>query len=131
MHIPPHHYPFQNTLPTIDVAQPVAPPETHADVCDEKNEAPIERFIYHFDYKKWLKDQREEWKNFDHNCAKAITDFKEEYIFSLGDVRLRSACMFVSAGLFYLMISLHKPSMLGRVRNLAVSFGLNGYLWIP
>ena len=73
----------------------------------------------------------QQWEHFDHNAAKAITDLKEEYILSLGDMRLRSACMFVSAGLFYLLISLKKPTFFGRFRNLAITFGLNGYVWVP
>lgn len=60
-----------------------------------------------------------------------MTKFKDEYILSIGDMRLRSSMMFVSAGAFYLLLSLQKPSMLSRVRNLGISFGLNGFMWVP
>ena len=63
--------------------------------------------------------------------AQAITDFKEKHILSVGDMRVRSSLMFVTAGATYLLLTLHKPSMLGRIRNFGISFGLNGYMWVP
>ena len=60
-----------------------------------------------------------------------MTDFKEKHILSVGDMRVRSSLMFVTAGATYLLLTLHKPSMFGRLRNFGISFGLNGYLWVP
>ena len=64
-------------------------------------------------------------------AAQSMTDFKEKHILSVGDMRVRSSLMFVTAGATYLLFTLHKPSMLGRIRNFAISFGVNGYVWVP
>lgn len=126
--IPTHHYPFQGTLTNIFEPKPCH--EDHVSLHDE-NESPIDKMLYHFNYRQWVRDQIASWSNFDVEAATAMTRFKDDYILSLGDIRLRSTCMFVSAGLFYLLLSLHKPTVLSRVRNLGVSFVLNGYLWVP
>ena len=43
----------------------------------------------------------------------------------------RSICMAVMGGLTYKLISLNKPSLVRRTRNLAVSFVVNGWLFVP
>ena len=43
----------------------------------------------------------------------------------------RSICMAIAGGLTYKLISLNKPSLAKRTRNLAASFLLNGWLFVP
>ena len=60
-----------------------------------------------------------------------MTDFKRDYIMSIGDLMNRSICMAIAGGLTYKLISLSNPSVLRRTRNLGVSFMLSGWLFVP
>lgn len=72
-----------------------------------------------------------EWSNWDSQAARSITDFKRDYVLNIGDMLNRSICMAVAGGITYKLISLNKPSLLGRTRNLAVSFAFSGWLFLP
>lgn len=60
-----------------------------------------------------------------------MTNFKDDYILSVGDVRVRSVIMAVSAALMYRVMSFKTTSLLGRTRNLGISFGLMGITFVP
>ena len=105
--------------------------EDHSAHCDEENEALVEWFWHHFSFWKWRAQQQEKWRDFDVRAAQAITDFKDQKILSIGDMRVRSSLMFVTTGATYLLLTIHRPSTFVRMRNFAASFALNGYLWVP
>jgi hypothetical protein len=50
---------------------------------------------------------------------------------SVGDLRVRSVCMAVSAALMYKVIGFNTIGFIGKTRNIAISFGLMGYLFTP
>jgi hypothetical protein len=75
--------------------------------------------------------QQTEWRGWDRQLARNITDFKKEYIFSIGDMMNRSICMAIAGGLTYKLISYSNPSVIRRTRNLGVSFMLSGWLFVP
>ena len=60
-----------------------------------------------------------------------MTDFKRDHVLTLGDMLNRSICMAVTGGLAYKAISWNKPSLICRSRNLAVSFLVSGWLFVP
>lgn len=70
-------------------------------------------------------------KDFDVKASKAISKFKEENIMSLGDLRVRSILMAVSAAFTYKIVSLSTTGFVGRTRNLAASFLVMGYVFAP
>lgn len=39
--------------------------------------------------------------------------------------------MAIAGGITYKLISFNKPSLLGRTRNLTISFLVNGWLFVP
>lgn len=80
---------------------------------------------------RWGCEASKEWSDWDSRAARHITDFKRDYVLSLGDMLNRSICMAVMGGLTYKLISLNKPSMIRRTRNLGISFALNGWLFVP
>ena len=49
----------------------------------------------------------------------------------MGDIRIRSVLMAVSTAAFYKIISFRTNSLIGRTRNLAVSFGFMGITFVP
>lgn len=71
------------------------------------------------------------WKDFDVNAAKAITKFKQDYIMCLGDLRVRSIAMSVSAAFMYKLISFNTVGYVAKTRNLAASFLFMGYFFAP
>lgn len=70
-------------------------------------------------------------RGWDQRWARNVTDFKKEYIMGLGDLMNRSICMAIAGGLTYKLISFNNPSLIRRTRNLAVSFVVNGWLFVP
>lgn len=80
---------------------------------------------------QWANSQQKEWSGWDERWAHNITNFKKQYIYSLGDLMNRSICMAIAGGITYKLISLNNPSVIRRTRNLAVSFMLNGWLFVP
>lgn len=100
-------------------------PEEHSE------EFSIDNHIYNFNFNNWLCGQKKYWGDFDVRVSKDMTDFKDEYILSMGDVRVRSVVMAVSAALMYRLISFKTASLLGKTRNLGVSFGLMGITFVP
>jgi len=79
----------------------------------------------------WARQQQKEMRGWDQRWAKDITEFKREYIMGLGDLMNRSICMAIAGGLTYKLISFNNPSLIRRTRNLAVSFVVNGWLFVP
>lgn len=67
----------------------------------------------------------------DERVARSVTDFKRDYILSIGGLMNRSICMAVSSGLTYKLISSSTASLFARTRNLGASFVLNGWLFVP
>lgn len=49
----------------------------------------------------------------------------------LGDVRVRSIIMAFSAAVMYKIISIPAKGLVPRVRNMALSFGLMGIIFVP
>jgi hypothetical protein len=43
----------------------------------------------------------------------------------------RSICMAITGGLTYKLVSLNNPSLIKRSRNLAASFLISGWLFVP
>jgi hypothetical protein len=78
---------------------------------------------WHCDHEYWLR--------FDVEAANSITNWKQQYVLTLGDVRLRSVVMAVSTAFCYRIASFRTNSFLRRTRNLAVSFGLMGITFVP
>lgn len=60
-----------------------------------------------------------------------MTKFKQDYVFKIGDLSNRSIAMAVVGGITYKLISFGKPSLFGRTRNLAASFLLSGWIFVP
>ena len=79
------------------------------------------------DTKNWF-NQLNGW---DSRSARFITDFKKDYILSIGDLMNRSICMAIAGGATYKLASYNNPSLIRRTRNLAASFLLSGWLFVP
>jgi hypothetical protein len=72
-----------------------------------------------------------EWQGWDERWARKVTDFKKDYVLSIGDLMTRSICMAVAGGITYKLVSINNPSLIRRSRNLAVSFLASGWLFVP
>ena len=77
------------------------------------------------------RQQGREMKGWDDRWARNITEFKKEYVLSIGDLMSRSICMAITGGLTYKIISASNPSLIRRTRNLGVSFFISGWLFVP
>ena len=79
----------------------------------------------------WGWEQGRELNDWDNRAARSITDFKRDYVLSIGDMMNRSICMALAGGLTYRLISWNKPSLMRRTRNFAISFVVNGWFFLP
>jgi hypothetical protein len=84
--------------------------------------------------KSWWSSTKQtinELNDWDARSANWITEFKRDYILSIGDLMNRSICMAIAGGATYRLLSWNKPSLVCRTRNLGVSFVLSGWLFVP
>jgi len=77
------------------------------------------------------KENSANWKDIDTKWSNGITQFKQDNILSIGDIRVRSVLMAFSSAVLYKTISWNTTGLLRKTRNLGVSFALMGYLFVP
>jgi hypothetical protein len=67
----------------------------------------------------------------DDEIATKLTSFKSEYVLPIGDIPVRTVVMGVSTGAAYVLCGRWNRTFLGRTRNFALLFTLNGLFWLP